>query len=97
MISPHERLKMCQNRVIQTRRMSLGNPRKASFQAFSSGASRTRTGDLLGAIQERRREEPASRASFWPLQQLETPRIPHVLPGGFGDGTLFIPKTAGSS
>jgi hypothetical protein len=58
-------------------------PRSASGLRLH-GASRTRTGDLLGAIQERRRSGPASRAGFSPLQQPETPRMPHAYPGVLG-------------
>jgi hypothetical protein len=46
------------------------------------GASRTRTGDLLGAIQEGRHAEPAAQAGFRAVGRLETPRIPRTYPAG---------------
>jgi hypothetical protein len=72
--------------------MSLGNPRKASFQAFSSGASRTRTGDLLGAIQERRREEPASRAVSGHSSSPKPLGNPTFTRGFWGWDALYFPK-----
>jgi hypothetical protein len=45
---------MCQKRVNQGRLTDFPHPKqnkKVCFQGFPYGASRTRTGDLLGAIQ----------------------------------------------
>jgi hypothetical protein len=61
------------------------------FQVFH-GASRTRTGDLLGAIQERSSAEAAPQAGFRAVRPLEPPRIPRAYPWEFGDGTRSIPQ-----
>ncbi len=47
----------------------------------SDGASRTRTDDLLGAIQERAIAKPAPGAALWPFQSAKYPPTPAVIRG----------------
>jgi hypothetical protein len=49
-----------------------------------SGASRTRTGDLLGAIQERTIANPASEANFSPFQSTTSLGYPAIIRGFWG-------------
>jgi hypothetical protein len=63
-----------------------------SFEQRPNGASRTRTGDLLGAIQEPASANPAPRAGFRPFQSLKPPRIPPLIRGFWGWDALH-PKT----
>ena len=53
------------------------------LQAFH-GASRTRTDDLLGAIQKRDITKPALQAGFRAVRRCEAPRIPCAYPGVLG-------------
>jgi hypothetical protein len=56
------------------------------------GASRTRTGDLLGAIQKRDITEPARQADFQLFSSANTPPIPRAYPGVLGIGCAPSPK-----
>jgi hypothetical protein len=60
------------------------------------GASRTRTGDLLGAIQKRDIGKPPPEAGFRLVQRLETPRIPRTYPRVLGMESAPSPKTSSS-
>jgi hypothetical protein len=71
------------------------NPQPAHRAGFrSDGASRIRTGDLLGAIQKRDIGKLAPEAGFRPFQQCRTPRIPRACPGVLGWGELH-PQNGG--
>jgi hypothetical protein len=68
-------------------------PRSRLASGFpTDGASRARTGDLLGAIQERDISKPASQAGFRRARRDETPWIPRAYPGVLGIEGLSSPK-----
>jgi hypothetical protein len=60
--------------------------------ALQGSGSRTRAGELLGAIQEPRPPQTRSRGGFLAIPEPENPRILHPCPGVFGDGTAPSPK-----
>jgi hypothetical protein len=67
------------------------NPaQRAGFRL--DGAGRTRTDDLLGAIQKPDVSKPASQAGFRRVRRGEGPRIPRACPGVLGMTGPLSPK-----
>jgi hypothetical protein len=68
-------------------------PRSRLASGFpTDGASRARTGDLLGAIQEGTIGKPALGADSWSFPSAKSSPIPRACPGILGMGCLSSPK-----